>query len=323
MQNQLIQNAFYSMEQKAAIYTYGNIQIKVEDLIRLLRPYNINCVVDCRLQASPYNTIDTPVKDLKETLKQYNIAYLPFYQHFGAFPHETKNKRGDIIYKKAILTESFLQGTERISNGVQKGYNICIIDNTNEIYNSKRYTLIGKFLKKQYTILHLYPDGHRYSQEQVELKDKEFKARRKQRINDAQQIGKTGEELAALYLIRNGYQILDHNWNLHKGCELDLVAMKDNKLHFIEVKTRTSDKYGEPQAAINYKKMKHILKAISIYRYKRTFSYFEYQIDSIAIIYHSAHDYRLKHFLNIHPSGEACAACHTYDEHSQNTRKPL
>ena len=110
-----------------------------------------------------------------------------------------------------------------------------------------------------------------------------------------------GEEIAGLHLINKGYQILDRNWNLYKGCELDIVAIKDNKLHFIEVKTRSSDKYGEPQIAINKKKMKHILTAIREYRYKRYLHNIEFQIDSIAIIYRGEKDYDLKHFTDIRP----------------------
>ena len=52
---------------------------------------------------------------------------------------------------------------------------------------------------------------------------------------DKWEIGQNGEELAADYLMKRGFRILHHNWNLHKGCELDLVATKDNQIHFIEV----------------------------------------------------------------------------------------
>ena len=53
------------------------------------------------------------------------------------------------------------------------------------------------------------------------------------------ELGQIGEELAATYLMNKGYRILHRNWNLHRGCELDIVAMKDGKLHFVEVKTRS------------------------------------------------------------------------------------
>ena len=300
------------MEEKQAIYTYGNNIINATELISLLQPYHINCVVDCRPLSNTPIATNTPLDELKKTLQQHHIVYIPFFKHFGLFPNSVRNKQGDIVFKKVILTENFLQGVERINIGIQKGYNICVIDNQIETYKSKRFTLIGEYLKDTYNILHLYPCGYCYTQELVKQKIDEFRLHRKHKINDAHNLGQTGEDLAALYLTQNGYQILDHNWNLHRGCELDIVARKDNKLHFIEVKTRTSDKYGEPQTAINYKKIRNIAKAIRQYCYQRRFFNIESQIDSIAIIYRADNDYDLKHLLGIRTDGNACDACNTY-----------
>lgn len=302
------------MEQKPILYTYGNIQIKATELIQLLQAHSINCVVDCRPFVSSSTAIYTSTKGLENLLEINHIIYLHFFKHFGFFPNEVRNKRGEPVYKKVIQTESFLQGIERINIDIEKGYNICIIDEQAETHKSKRFTLIGKYLKEKYHILHIQSKGNCYSQEQVEEKIEKNKTIRKQKANEAQLLGQTGEELAALYLTHNGYQILDHNWNLHRGCELDLVAIKDNKLHFIEVKTRTSDKYGEPQTAINYKKMRNISKAIRTYQYRRNLFNIEYFVDSIAIIYRSDNDYDLKHFIGIRMDGGACYDVHTFNQ---------
>ena len=293
--------------EKPVIYTYGNNSIDAKDLIKILQPYHINCVVDCRPQAYTMELSNTPSDELQQVLKQNNIAYLPFSQHFGVFPKETRNKNGTILYSKVIKSQRFLEGIQRLETGVEKGYTICIIDHERETAPSKRYIFIGKFLKDKYTISHILPSGSAFTQEQVEQQQIEYKEIRKQKKLVAQTVGTNGEELAALYLTNNGYQLLDHNWNLHRGCELDLVAMKDNTLHFIEVKTRTCDKYGEPEAAINWKKMQHICKAIQAYRYRRGFFNIAYQIDSIAILYRADNDYDLKHFLDIRPNGGPCA----------------
>lgn len=292
---------------KPVLYTYGNNSIDANDLVKILQPYHINCVVDCRPEAYTKNLSNTPADELQQVLKQNHIAYLPFSQHFGVFPNETRNKNGTILYSKVIKSPHFLEGIERIKCGIQKGYTICIIDFERETAQSRRYTFIGKFLKKEYTICHIFPSYSCFTQEQVENQQIEYKEKRRQKKLAAHKVGETGEELAALYLTNNGYQILDHNWGLHRGCELDLVAMKDNTLHFIEVKTRTSDKYGEPEAAINWKKMQHILTAIRHYRYRRGFFDIPSQIDSIAILYRADNDYDLKHFLDIRPNGGPCA----------------
>ena len=295
------------MIEKQIIYTYGNELITPSRLVPLLKQHNINCVVDCR----PY-TNNNFTALLKESLQTENIIYVTFFEHFGYIPSQARTKQGNINYKKAIAQEHFLKGTERIKHGLEKGYTICIIDNQSEIDKSKRFLLIGKYFTETYHIIHLFENGHYLSQEQIEQQNIKNAAIRQQKNNEKQSIGRNGEEIAALYLSRKGYQILDRNWNLHHGCELDIVALKNNCLHFIEVKTRTSDKYGEPQLAINRQKIKNITIAIQLYRYRRKFIDINYQIDSIAIIYHSNNNYILKHFLGIRPDGGACDDCHIY-----------
>ena len=70
------------------------------------------------------------------------------------------------------------------------------------------------------------------------------------------QTGKTGEELAAEYLIARGYIIRDINWKNGK-LELDIVAYKDQTLIVVEVKTRSSDLFGHPEDAVNTRKIRH------------------------------------------------------------------
>jgi putative endonuclease len=67
-------------------------------------------------------------------------------------------------------------------------------------------------------------------------------------------IGNKGEEIAKQYLIDNGYIILHQNWR-HKHWEIDIICKKGNLLHFVEVKTRTNNKFGYPEEAVTQKKM--------------------------------------------------------------------
>lgn len=125
------------------------------------------------------------------------------------------------------------------------------------------------------------------------------------------ELGQNGEELAADYLMKQGYRILHRNWNLHKGCELDIVATKDNQLHFIEVKTRSrvSDVYGRPEQAINDAKLRNIVRAI--YRYQNIYHLdMEMHIDAIGVVYHSEQDYTINFmpdiaYMPFNPSGRA------------------
>jgi len=73
--------------------------------------------------------------------------------------------------------------------------------------------------------------------------------------------GNNGENVAASYLLQNGYGILERNWRF-KHWEIDIIAFRDNKLHFIEVKTRTSKKFGNPEQSVTEKKMNSLKKVL-------------------------------------------------------------
>lgn len=76
--------------------------------------------------------------------------------------------------------------------------------------------------------------------------------------------GKNGEDLAAQYLRKKGYQILQRNWR-HKRLEIDIIAQNENTLIIVEVKTRSSDIITRPEDAIDHKKIKHLLSAAQAY----------------------------------------------------------
>lgn len=79
-----------------------------------------------------------------------------------------------------------------------------------------------------------------------------------------QVIGKRGEILAAEYLEHKGYQIVAINWRFKKA-EVDIIAKAGAVLIFFEVKTRSYDYFGPPDAAINAKKEGLITSAAHAY----------------------------------------------------------
>ena len=83
-------------------------------------------------------------------------------------------------------------------------------------------------------------------------------------MNYRQIIGAYGEELARKYLVKNSYRIISQNIKTsHK--EIDIIAKQNNILVFVEVKTRTSTKYGQADEAMSHKKISFLKKAIGIY----------------------------------------------------------
>lgn len=77
-------------------------------------------------------------------------------------------------------------------------------------------------------------------------------------------LGKAGEDAAMAYLERNGYTIRHRNWRKNR-LELDIVAVKDEQLIVVEVKTRSNTDYIEPQDAVNWQKIRHIVVAADAY----------------------------------------------------------
>lgn len=77
-------------------------------------------------------------------------------------------------------------------------------------------------------------------------------------------LGKAGEDAAAAYLERNGYEIRDRNWRKNH-LELDIVATKDNEVVIVEVKTRSNTQYIEPQDAVDRQKIRRTVIAADAY----------------------------------------------------------
>ena len=96
------------------------------------------------------------------------------------------------------------------------------------------------------------------------------------------ELGKKGEQLAIDYLIKKGYTIRDKNWRFQKA-EIDIIAEKDNILAVVEVKTRSTDYFGNPQDFVNPKKIKLLVSAINEYVISKDLD-IEVRFDIIAII---------------------------------------
>ena len=81
---------------------------------------------------------------------------------------------------------------------------------------------------------------------------------------DPHELGKKGEDLAVNYLVNKGYRILERNWRSgHK--EIDIVAMDGDTLVAVEVKTRKSNTYGEPDIAVGVMKQRMLIWATEAY----------------------------------------------------------
>jgi len=82
-------------------------------------------------------------------------------------------------------------------------------------------------------------------------------------------LGREGEDRAARFLTKQGYRILERNYSTRSG-EIDLIALHDGAVVFVEVKTRTSDAFGAPELAVTPRKQQRMVKtALAYIKYKK------------------------------------------------------
>jgi putative endonuclease len=95
------------------------------------------------------------------------------------------------------------------------------------------------------------------------------------------ELGKWGEELAAEYLQRKGYVIVERDWKSgHR--DIDIIAVDGDVVVFVEVKTRRNNVFGEPEDSVNYMKLRNLRAAINHYvKYKHLNNEIRFDVISI------------------------------------------
>ena len=96
------------------------------------------------------------------------------------------------------------------------------------------------------------------------------------------ELGKEGENLAVEFLQKKGYKILERNWRFKKA-EVDIITQKNDVLAIIEVKTRSTNYFGNPQDFVNPKKIQLLVEAINEYVTSKNLDV-EVRFDIIAIL---------------------------------------
>lgn len=111
-----------------------------------------------------------------------------------------------------------------------------------------------------------------------------------------QKIGKWGEDCAAEYLAARGYEIVERNARTPYG-EIDLVARFDGFTVFVEVKARTTRRFGLPEEALTTRKLHHMRAAAGHYAAEREID--NWQCDALAVEGIPGIAPRIEHFENV------------------------
>lgn len=117
---------------------------------------------------------------------------------------------------------------------------------------------------------------------------------------NSQKFGKNGEQEAVSFLKNLGFQILETNWRVRK-LEVDIIAKDGDTLVVIEVKTRATDAFGDPETFIRKQKQSNLVKAANEYISQINFNG-ETRFDVIAVLQIN-NNLVVKHIQNaFHPS---------------------
>ena len=96
------------------------------------------------------------------------------------------------------------------------------------------------------------------------------------------ELGKKGEQIAVNFLVENNYEIVERNYRFDKA-EVDIIAQKDDVLAIIEVKTRSTTDFGNPQDFVKPKQIQRLVKAVNEYVIENDLNV-EVRFDIIAIV---------------------------------------
>ncbi len=112
---------------------------------------------------------------------------------------------------------------------------------------------------------------------------------------NSQKLGKNGEQEAVKFLEKNGLTIVELNWRFRK-LEIDIIAKDKEELVIVEVKSRSTNAFGEPETFVNKRKQNHLIKAANAYIQAKDFMG-ETRFDVIAVIEENS-KFIVKHIPN-------------------------
>ncbi len=108
------------------------------------------------------------------------------------------------------------------------------------------------------------------------------------------EVGEQGEAIALNFLKAKGYHILASNWRYSRA-EVDIIAKEGEVLVFLEVKTRSTDHFGKPEAFVTDRKKAFLQTAASVYMEEIGHEW-EIRFDIISVLLHPTRPAEVTHF---------------------------
>jgi putative endonuclease len=104
-------------------------------------------------------------------------------------------------------------------------------------------------------------------------------------MNPDAALGRRGEDIAHRYLQKSGMTVVARNYKPGEDSEIDIVARQGDTIVFVEVKSRSSAEFGNPDRAIDQEKQKHIVRAARAYVRRAGINWDQVRFDVISVIF--------------------------------------
>jgi len=137
------------------LYTVGHSNSTLEKLLSLLQLAGVDCIIDVRSTPASAYSPHFNKESLQRFLKANGILYGHFGEEFGARRTDSIID-GQVNFAKAVTTEAFQRGVERIRNGLSKGYNIAFMCSEAKPLECHRFSMISRyFVDNGYNVKHI------------------------------------------------------------------------------------------------------------------------------------------------------------------------
>ena len=113
-------------------------------------------------------------------------------------------------------------------------------------------------------------------------------------MDTRKKLGNRGEKIAANFLRKRGYRIIEKNYHSRLG-EIDIVARENDSVVFVEVKTRRSTDFGLPEEALSYDKRRRLSKVAMGYLAHRRIQDTNCRFDVVSILMDDKKVRKVKH----------------------------
>lgn len=153
------------------VYTIGYAHHTQESFLKLLKQYNIQCVIDVRTMAYSKFHPQFNKEPLKYFLNSHGIFYKQMKEAFGIVRPESTllNEEGYLDFNKVALLPEFKKGIEHMLRGVKQGYQIAFMCAEKAPCDCHRSTLVGRHMQERgCKVYHILSDGTIETQKELE-----------------------------------------------------------------------------------------------------------------------------------------------------------